>query len=99
MPRFRYTTDHAASSYGQPVLVDDETGTAYGPGDLLTMAQVASLLGVDARHARRLATAHGAGQRLGARMLVMTVAAAEGLRGKLKPGRGRPRRANEPGGV
>ena len=29
----RLTTDHAASSYGQPVLVLD--GDAFGPGDLL----------------------------------------------------------------
>lgn len=28
----RLTTEHAASSYGQPVLVSDD-GTAYGPGD------------------------------------------------------------------
>ena len=28
------TTDHAASSYGQPVVVD-AVGRAYGPGDLL----------------------------------------------------------------
>lgn len=32
--RLRLTTDHAASSYGIPVAVD-ETGKAYGPGDIL----------------------------------------------------------------
>ena len=30
---FRVTTDHAASSYGIPVLVDAD-GIAYGPGDI-----------------------------------------------------------------
>jgi len=29
------TTEHAASSYGQPVLVNTETGQAYGEGDIL----------------------------------------------------------------
>lgn len=29
------STDHAASSYGQPVLVNRATGTAFGPGDIL----------------------------------------------------------------
>jgi hypothetical protein len=33
--RFKLTTEHAASSYGQAVLVDLETGEAYGPADLL----------------------------------------------------------------
>lgn len=28
------TTDHPASSYNQPVIVDDETGQAYGTADL-----------------------------------------------------------------
>jgi len=31
---WRLTTDHSASSYGQPVLVDPD-GNAYGPGDIL----------------------------------------------------------------
>lgn len=31
---WRLTTDHSASSYGQPVLVDPD-GKAYGPGDIL----------------------------------------------------------------
>lgn len=35
------TTDHAASSYGQPVLVVD--GVAHGPGDLLPDGQIAAL--------------------------------------------------------
>lgn len=30
-----FTTEHSASSYGQPVLVEDETGIAYGPNDLI----------------------------------------------------------------
>jgi len=30
-----YSTAHASSSYGQAVLVSDETGAAYGPGDLI----------------------------------------------------------------
>lgn len=29
------STDHAASSYGQPVLVNRTTGEAFGPGDIL----------------------------------------------------------------
>ena len=33
--RFELTTEHAAASYGQPVLVDRETGEAYGPADLV----------------------------------------------------------------
>lgn len=32
---WRLTTDHAASSYGQPVLVDPQ-GCAYGPGDIIS---------------------------------------------------------------
>lgn len=88
----RYTTDHAASSYGHLVLVDDETGTAYGSGDWLTIAQVADLLGIHERHVRRLATRHGLGLRLGTRLTALTVADAETLRGKLKPGHGRPKR-------
>jgi hypothetical protein len=35
------TTDHAASSYGQPVLVVD--GVAHGPGDLLADGEIAAL--------------------------------------------------------
>lgn len=31
---YRLTTDHAASSYGVPVLVDED-GVAYGPDDYL----------------------------------------------------------------
>jgi hypothetical protein len=31
----RLTTEHAASSYGQPVLVLDDESGAVGPGDLL----------------------------------------------------------------
>lgn len=92
MARFRYTTDHAASSCGQAVLVDDETGVAYGSGDLITTSQVASLLDINERHARRLLIEHDVGQRIGARVLVATVAAAESLRSKLRPGMGRPKK-------
>jgi hypothetical protein len=28
------STDHASSSYGQPVLVNRSTGEAFGPGDI-----------------------------------------------------------------
>jgi hypothetical protein len=34
MGSWKLTTDHAASSYGQPVLVDG-TGEVYGPGDIV----------------------------------------------------------------
>jgi hypothetical protein len=34
-PSWDLTTDHAASHRGQPVLVNLETGQAYGPGDIL----------------------------------------------------------------
>ena len=34
-PSWTLSTDHASSSYGQPVLVNRHTGTAYGPGDIL----------------------------------------------------------------
>lgn len=34
MGEYRLTTEHAASSYGIPVLVDEE-GNAYGPMDVL----------------------------------------------------------------
>jgi len=33
--RWELFTDHAASSYGQPVLVDLDTGDAYGPSDIV----------------------------------------------------------------
>lgn len=45
---WRLTTDHAASSYGQPVLVDPD-GQAYGPGDIrkrIYQADYARELGV-----------------------------------------------------
>ena len=35
MQRYKLTTQHAASSYGQPVLVDSRTGQAYGVADIL----------------------------------------------------------------
>lgn len=90
--RLRYTTDHAASSYGIPVLVDDETGVAYGDADYLTTAQVATLLRVDQSHVRRLARTHGIGTKYSDRVLLITVAEAEALRALLKPGAGRPKR-------
>jgi hypothetical protein len=34
-PSWDLTTDHAASSHGQPVLLNRETGKVYGPGDIL----------------------------------------------------------------
>ena len=34
-PSWILTTDHSASSYGQPVLVNRGTGEAFGPGDVL----------------------------------------------------------------
>jgi hypothetical protein len=34
-PSWELTTDHAASRYGQPVLVRRSTGEAYGPEDIL----------------------------------------------------------------
>lgn len=34
-PSWELSTDHAASSYGQPVLVHRATGEAYGPGDIV----------------------------------------------------------------
>lgn len=37
---YRLTTDHAASSYGQPVLVDED-GEAYGVADVLPNGQSA----------------------------------------------------------
>jgi len=33
--KYILTAEHAASSYGQPVLVDTETGQAYGVADIL----------------------------------------------------------------
>ncbi len=34
-PSWELSTEHAASSYGQPVLVHRATGDAYGPGDIV----------------------------------------------------------------
>jgi hypothetical protein len=34
-PSWILTTDHAASSYGQPVLVKRSTKEAFGPGDIV----------------------------------------------------------------
>ena len=89
---WRYTTDHAASSYGQPVLVNDETGIAYGPGDKLATSEVASFLEIDESHVRRLARDHGFGEKRSERVALMTVAESEAIRALLKPGRGRPKK-------
>lgn len=56
---WRLTTDHAASSYNQPVLVDPD-GNAFGPGDInsvhqvVTVSEAASILGVTPRHVQRM---------------------------------------------
>jgi len=34
-PSWTLTTEHAASSYGQPVLVHRTDGVAFGPGDIV----------------------------------------------------------------
>jgi len=34
-PSWELTTDHAASSYGQPVLVNRTTGAVFAPGDVV----------------------------------------------------------------
>jgi hypothetical protein len=34
-PSWILSDEHLASSYGKPVLVDQETGKAYGPDDIL----------------------------------------------------------------
>jgi hypothetical protein len=50
------STEHPASTYGQPVLVNRDTGGAYGPSDIV---QIYEYLGpmVAARAVRRLARA------------------------------------------
>ena len=35
LTRWELTTEHAASSYGQPVLVNRDTGEAYGAADIV----------------------------------------------------------------
>ena len=49
---WKLTTNHSASSYGQPVLVDPD-GNAYGPGDiaapLVGLKEAAAILGWDPR--------------------------------------------------
>jgi hypothetical protein len=35
LPSFELTTEHASSSYGQPVLVNRDTGEAFGPDDIV----------------------------------------------------------------
>jgi hypothetical protein len=34
-PSFELSTEHAASSYGQPVLVNRASGEAFGPADIV----------------------------------------------------------------
>lgn len=89
---WRYTTDHASSSYGQPVLIDDETGAAYGPGDLLTTAQAAEIIGIDPRSVRRLMRDHGLGRKMGPQFGMLTVAEMERIRAITPGKRGRPKR-------
>ena len=36
-PTWEISTDHAGSSYDQPVLVNRGTGEAYGPGDIVML--------------------------------------------------------------
>jgi len=45
MPEEKYilTTEHAASSYDQPVLVDTETNEAYGVADILPDGTLAAI--------------------------------------------------------
>ena len=40
--RYVLSTEHSASSYGRPVLVDTETREAYGRGDILPDGRPAS---------------------------------------------------------
>ncbi|MFW6113399.1 MAG: hypothetical protein ACOC78_00555 [Actinomycetota bacterium] len=42
MDRYILTTEHSASNYGIPVLVDTETGEAYGKGDTLPDGRAAA---------------------------------------------------------
>ena len=57
-PSWELTTEHAASSYGQPVLVDHATGDAYGPGDVLRAYPSFGFLPAAAVVARLAKTAH-----------------------------------------
>lgn len=70
------TTDHSASSYGQPVLVSP-AGDAYGPGDLLTMRQVAELWGRSYPAVRAKADLFGFG-RLGDLRVMSAAQAVQG---------------------
>ena len=54
-PSWTLSTDHASSSYGQPVLVNRHTGTAYGPGDVLQIGGLG--WGPARQHAQRLGRA------------------------------------------
>jgi hypothetical protein len=38
-PAWLLTTNHRASSHGQPVLVNRHNGHAFGPGDLVTLGK------------------------------------------------------------
>jgi len=56
---FCLTTEHSASSYGQPVLVDTETGIAYGIGDILPDGRLAAEVYADlGAEAYRVEQAH-----------------------------------------
>jgi excisionase family DNA binding protein len=88
----RWTTDHSASSYGVPVLVDDE-GNAYGPGDLVTTEQAAALLGVTPGRVRHyLADGRLPGQKLGRDWLIL-VSDLEKIETHQGWPKGRPRKA------
>jgi len=55
-PNWELTTEHAASSGGQPVLVNPTTGEAFGPADLVRLHERKGLIPA-AFTARRLAQA------------------------------------------
>ena len=54
-PSWDLTTDHAASSYGQPVLVRRSSGEAYGPLDIVKVYPAWGFLPA-AKAVERLAT-------------------------------------------
>ena len=56
-PSWILTTDHSASSYGQPVLVYRATGEAYGPSDIIILN--GQVKGTAAMWATRLAAVKG----------------------------------------
>lgn len=90
MSEWRYTTDHAASCQGQPVLVSPE-GRAFGPGDLLSTTEAGAVLGVSSRRVLALIEASRLpAQRVGGRWVVR-VRDLERVRERRN---GRPRRTD-----